>query len=200
MNKGAGPYKQRPGRGDMPKTGANKQMAPLMSNLGAHQDHDTDPPSRKYERVVNPDTGGERMRMTDLKGNTTSFTRPSNEQINSAREQQNNLSNVSSFSQKHTRGEDGNILVDGKPRTNFSGNTGYNMDSGNLQSYMRKRGIDPKYVNQNVIKQTHKDVYDKMQQAFDLDTEQQAVRNRSVNNLVNTTAGFSLRGANMYKK
>ena len=59
MNKGAGPYKQRPGRGDMPKTGSNKQMAPLMSNLGAHQDHD-DPmkgtrtdPAKNYPRGYN---------------------------------------------------------------------------------------------------------------------------------------------------
>lgn len=52
MNKATGPYKQRPGRGDMPKTGANKQMAPLMSNLGAHQDHDDPAPSTKNKVVV----------------------------------------------------------------------------------------------------------------------------------------------------
>jgi len=192
----------KPGRGNMPKTGNNPQMQTLMVK-GPYQHqpgHEGDPPSRKYEKIINQDTGNERMRMTDLKGKTTSFVRPSNEQISSAREQQSNLSNVSDFSKKHTRGEGGNILVDGRPRTNFSSNTGYNMDSGSTQAYIRKRGLDPKNINQNVIRQTHPDVYQRIQKAFDTDTEQQAVKNRSYNSLINTTASFTPRGTNMYKK
>lgn len=193
---------QKAGRGNMPKTGRGQEMQPLMvKGAYIHEDgHEGDPPGRKYEKIINPDTGGERMRMTDLKGKTTSFVRPSNEQISSAREQQSNLSNVSDFSKRHTRGEGGNILIDGKPRTNFSGNTGYNMDSGSMRQYIKSRGLDPSNISQNVIKQTHPDVYQKLQKAFDTDTERQAVRNRSYNSLINTTASFSPRGANMYKK
>ena len=209
MKTGKGPYMQKAGRGNMPKTGGNERMQPLMVK-GPYMDHegkgtDTDPPSHTtYSQRTNPDTGNiTGMTRTSPSGETTSLSYPDNETIKSAQKQVNNLSDVSSFSKRHTRDKNNIILVDGKPRTDFT-NTQYNMDSGSTQQFIRSKGLDPKNINQNVVKKTFPEVFNRLQQGFVKDSTMQSNKNLSYNSLIRTTAEIpqrtELNGANMFKK
>ena len=201
--KTGGPYMQQAGRGNMEKTGRGipvELMGPAM-----HEDGHLDPPSHTtYSQTTNPDTGNiTGMTSTSPSGERTSFSYPSNSSIQSAVNQVDNLSDVSDFSKKHTRDENNMILVDGQRRTNFAG-TQYNMDSGSTQKFIRSRGLDPENIQQGVIKKTHPEVFERLQQGFVKDSTGQSNKNLSYNSLIRTTAQIpqrpGLKGPNMKKK
>ena len=202
--KTGGPYMQQAGRGNMKKTGRGvpvELMGPAMHEPG----HEKDPPShRTYSQTINPDTGNiTGMTSTSPSGERTSLSYPDNKTIQSAVNQVNNLSDVSDFSKKHTRDENNIILVDGQQRTNFT-DTQYNMDSGSTPQFIKSKGLDPKNLNQRVIKKTHPEVFERLQQSFVKDSTMQSNKNKSYNSLIRTTAQIpqrpGLKGPNMKKK
>ena len=203
--KTGGPYMQKAGKGPRIETGAGipkEFMGPAMHEGVVHE---KDPPSHTtYSQKIDPDTGNiTGMTRNAPSGEKTGFSYPSNSSIQSAVNQVGNLSDVSDFSKKHTRDENNFILVDGQRRTNFTG-TQYNMDSNSTTQFIKNRGLDPENIQQNVIRKTHPEVFERLQQGFVQDSTGQSNRNLSYNSLIRTTAQFPQRpelgGPNMKKK
>lgn len=205
MKSASGPYMQKPGRGPMMKTGRGIPME-LQGPLSHKPGHNpTDPPvGTTYEVVVNDDTGNQTgLRATDSSGNVRNYDRPTNAEIRHSKERiSKGLDTVSPFSQKHTY-KSNLIFVDGKPRTDFTQNTGYAMDSQNIRNAIRSAGQDPANVHMGNLKIKNPKVHQMIVDAFNSDTANQTAKLQSQNSLVAARSTVKERpelAPNMYKK